>query len=163
MYLQVAEIVSICKAKGWVQPRIYQACVQILLCFIDLSSQCSMYNAITRAIEPELIPCCRKFGIRVVVYNPLAYVIQDDFLNRRRHECYSGGLFSGKITSIVDAPTTGRFITTTASGKLYRDRYLRNGNFDALNHLKDVAVRVRSSGSLTWAFDNFSRLSIISA
>ncbi|KAJ7905443.1 Aldo/keto reductase [Mycena olivaceomarginata] len=105
---EVAEIVSICKAKGWVQPRIYQA----------------MYNAITRAIEPELIPCCRKFGIRVVVYNPLA-----------------GGLFSGKITSIVDAPTTGRFITTTASGKLYRDRYLRNGNFDALNHLKDVAAQ----------------------
>ena len=31
-----------------------------------------MYNAITRAMEPELLPCCRKFGLRVVCYNPLA-------------------------------------------------------------------------------------------
>ena len=31
-----------------------------------------MYNAVTRAMEPELVPCCRKFGLRIVVYNPLA-------------------------------------------------------------------------------------------
>ncbi|KAJ7452473.1 Aldo/keto reductase [Mycena galericulata] len=105
---EVAEIVGICKAKGWIQPKIYQA----------------MYNAITRAIESELVPCCRKFGLRVVVYNPLA-----------------GGLFAGKVASVVDAPNTGRFNTATASGKLYRDRYLKNGNFDALNHLKNVAAQ----------------------
>ncbi|KAJ6502595.1 Aldo/keto reductase [Mycena sanguinolenta] len=105
---EVAEVVSICKVKGWIQPKIYQA----------------MYNAITRAIEPELVPCCRKFGIRVVIYNPLA-----------------GGLFAGKITSVADAPTTGRFINTTASGKMYRDRYLKDGNFEALNHLKEVAAQ----------------------
>jgi hypothetical protein len=30
----------------------------------------------TREIEPELVPCCpsRKYGIRVVVYNPLAHI-----------------------------------------------------------------------------------------
>ncbi|KAJ7172524.1 Aldo/keto reductase [Mycena filopes] len=105
---EVAEVVSICKAKGWVQPKIYQA----------------MYNAITRAIEPELVPCCRKFGIRIVIYNPLA-----------------GGLFAGKLSSPTDAPTTGRFNVGTASGKMYRDRYLKNGTFDALNHLKDVAAQ----------------------
>ncbi|KAJ6596843.1 Aldo/keto reductase [Mycena vulgaris] len=104
----VAEIVSICKTKGWIEPKIYQA----------------MYNAITRAIEPELVPCCRKFGIRLVVYNPLA-----------------GGLFAGKVMS-ADAPDTGRFNPATPSGKMYRDRYLKNGNFDALNHLKEVAVRL---------------------
>ncbi|KAJ7774776.1 Aldo/keto reductase [Mycena metata] len=117
---EVAEVVSICKAKGWVQPKIYQA----------------MYNAITRAIEPELVPCCRKFGIRVVVYNPPA-----------------GGLFAGKLTSLTDAPTTGRFNTGTLSGKMYRDRYLRNGNFDALNHLKVVAAQhdLRLTGiALRW-------------
>lgn len=32
-----------------------------------------MYNAVTRAMEAELVPCCRKFGLRIVVYNPLAY------------------------------------------------------------------------------------------
>lgn len=31
-----------------------------------------MYNPITRAIESELVPCLRKFGIRLVIYNPLA-------------------------------------------------------------------------------------------
>ena len=41
---EVAEIWNIANEKGWVKPRIYQA----------------MYNAITRDIEKELIPCCRK-------------------------------------------------------------------------------------------------------
>jgi aflatoxin B1 aldehyde reductase len=49
-------MVDIAKRYNWVQPRIYQA----------------MYNAITRPIEPELVPCLRKFGINLVVYNPLA-------------------------------------------------------------------------------------------
>lgn len=31
-----------------------------------------MYNAVTREIEPELVPCLRKYGIRLVIYNPLA-------------------------------------------------------------------------------------------
>lgn len=34
-----------------------------------------MYNAVTREMEAELVPCCRKFGIRIVVYNPLACVL----------------------------------------------------------------------------------------
>ena len=33
---------------------------------------CSMYNAVTREMESELVPCCRKYGIRIVIYNPLA-------------------------------------------------------------------------------------------
>lgn len=44
---EVAEIVNIARERKLVQPKIYQA----------------MYNAITRAIEPELVPCCRKYGI----------------------------------------------------------------------------------------------------
>jgi len=44
---EVAEIVNIARERGLVQPKIYQA----------------MYNCITRAIEPELVPCCRKYGI----------------------------------------------------------------------------------------------------
>lgn len=41
---EVAEIVTLANERGWVRPTIYQA----------------MYNAITRSIETELIPCCRK-------------------------------------------------------------------------------------------------------
>ena len=31
-----------------------------------------MYNAITRSLEQELIPTCKRYGLDVVVYNPLA-------------------------------------------------------------------------------------------
>ncbi|THH05376.1 hypothetical protein EW145_g4847 [Phellinidium pouzarii] len=53
---KVAEIAITCKKNGWIQPKIYQA----------------MYNAITRSMESELVPCCRKYGLRIVIYNPLA-------------------------------------------------------------------------------------------
>ncbi|MCO5579480.1 hypothetical protein L7F22_033335 [Adiantum nelumboides] len=61
---EVAEIVATARERGLLVPRIYQA----------------MYNAMTRAIEEELVPCLRKYGIRLVVYNPLA-----------------GGLLTGKV------------------------------------------------------------------
>jgi aflatoxin B1 aldehyde reductase len=41
---EVAEIWNITNERGWVKPTIYQA----------------MYNSITRTIEEELVPCCRK-------------------------------------------------------------------------------------------------------
>jgi aflatoxin B1 aldehyde reductase len=31
-----------------------------------------MYNAIQRNIETELIPACRRYGLDLVVYNPIA-------------------------------------------------------------------------------------------
>jgi aflatoxin B1 aldehyde reductase len=104
---EVAEIVGICKANNWVQPKIYQA----------------MYNAITRAIEAELVPCLRKFGIRLVIYNPLA-----------------GGFFAGKISSQQsEAPAGGRFDTSKPIGKMYSARYLQQGYFDALKVLQAAA------------------------
>ena len=44
-----------------------------LLCLIVVVLP-RMYNAITRSMESELVPCARKFGLRIVIYNPLAYV-----------------------------------------------------------------------------------------
>lgn len=96
---EVAEICTIAKERGWVRPSTYQA----------------MYNVITRDIESELLPCCRKFGLDIVVYNPLA-----------------GGLFSGKINSVDLAPTDGRFSDSYKYGKLYRDRFLNKANMEAL-------------------------------
>ncbi|KAG8764288.1 hypothetical protein FRC11_005092 [Ceratobasidium sp. 423] len=55
MAWEVAEIVILCRANGWIQPTIYQG----------------IYNAVHRAIEPELLPCLRKFGIAFYLYNPL--------------------------------------------------------------------------------------------
>ncbi|KAH7930820.1 Aldo/keto reductase [Leucogyrophana mollusca] len=106
---EVAEVVSICKANGWVQPKIYQV----------------MYNAITRDMETELLPCCRKFGIRIVIYNPLA-----------------GGLFAGKVMSTEDSvPDGSRFDARTNQGANYRARYLKEGYFKALELIKGVAEK----------------------
>ncbi|KAF4603888.1 hypothetical protein EYR38_004304 [Pleurotus pulmonarius] len=53
---EVAEIVGICKANGYILPTVYQG----------------IYNAIHRNVEPELFPCLRKFGIAFYEFNPLA-------------------------------------------------------------------------------------------
>ncbi|THV02735.1 aflatoxin B1-aldehyde reductase [Dendrothele bispora CBS 962.96] len=53
---QVAEMVTICRAKGWVVPTVYQG----------------VYNPIDRTIETELIPCLRHFNIKFAAYCPLA-------------------------------------------------------------------------------------------
>jgi aflatoxin B1 aldehyde reductase len=47
-----------------------------------------MYNAIMRAVEPELFKCLGNYGIRFHAYNPLA-----------------GGAFSKSLAG-VDRPTT---------------------------------------------------------
>ena len=96
---EVAEVVLTCKYNGWVRPTVYQG----------------MYNAITRGIEPELVVACRRYGLDIVVYNPIA-----------------GGLFSGKIKSKDFVPADGRFSDQTHMGKMYRNRYYRDSTFRAL-------------------------------
>ncbi|KAK3986758.1 putative aflatoxin B1 aldehyde reductase member [Cladorrhinum sp. PSN332] len=111
---EVAEIVMTCEHHGWVRPTVYQG----------------MYNAITRGIEKELIPACKRYGLDVVVYNPLA-----------------GGLFSGKIKSQDFVPAEGRFSDAAPhSGRLYRDRYFRESTFRALEVVEGAVGRV---GGLT--------------
>lgn len=83
-----------------------------------------MYNAVTRGIETELIPVCRRFGIDIVVYNPLA-----------------GGLFSGKY-KLDEKPTDGRFSDVSAKvGANYRERYFRNSTFEALSVVQPVVEK----------------------
>ncbi|KII89013.1 hypothetical protein PLICRDRAFT_593148 [Plicaturopsis crispa FD-325 SS-3] len=55
MSWEVAEIVGICKANGYVQPTVYEG----------------LYNAVQRNVEPELFPCLRKFGIAFYAFSPL--------------------------------------------------------------------------------------------
>lgn len=89
-----------CKYNGWVRPTIYQG----------------MYNCITRTIEAELLVACRRYGLDIVVYNPIA-----------------GGLFSGKIKTKDMIPESGRFSTVNAGqGSSYRKRYFRDSTFKAL-------------------------------
>ncbi|KAI0101724.1 aflatoxin B1 aldehyde reductase member 2 [Nemania sp. FL0031] len=105
---EVAEAVMICKYNGWVRPTIYQA----------------MYNAITRGIEPELIPTCRRYGLEIVVYNPIA-----------------GGLFSGKIKSADYQIEEGRFSAKNPSSANYRARYLKDSTFRALQTIERAIAK----------------------
>ncbi|EOO04195.1 putative aflatoxin b1 aldehyde reductase member 2 protein [Phaeoacremonium minimum UCRPA7] len=118
---EVAEIVLTCKYNGWVRPSIYQG----------------MYNCITRSIEAELIPACRRYGLDVVIYNPIA-----------------GGIFSGKIKSKDMTPAEGRFSDTAKSGKMYRGRYFRDSTFKALQVIETAVEKEGLSmieTALRWA------------
>jgi len=114
---EVAEVVMTCKYNGWVRPTVYQA----------------MYNCVTRSIEAELLPACRRYGIDVVVYNPIA-----------------GGLLSGKIKSRDMVPAEGRFSDTSGTGKIYRSRYFNDGTFRALQ-LIEGAVEKQGLGMVQTA------------
>jgi aflatoxin B1 aldehyde reductase len=112
---QVAEAVLLCERNGWKPPTVYQG----------------MYNAVTRAAEPECIPACRRFKLRFVAYNPLA--------------C---GLLTGKHTDLGRTPAAGRF-----SGQYYRDRYWKEEYFGALAAVSKVASKSRitpADASLRW-------------
>lgn len=103
---QVAEIVEICRAEGWIEPTVYQG----------------MYNALTRDVERELLPCLNNYGMAFYAYNPLA-----------------GGLLSGKHQSVETLPAVGRF----ASFDGYQSRYWKPAYFDVINN---IAARCRAEG-----------------
>lgn len=77
-----------------------------------------MYNLVARGIEQELLPFCRKFGIGVVPYNPLA-----------------GGLLTGKHTK-GEPPKKG---TRFDLKETYQDRYWHPRLFDAAQELCGIA------------------------
>ena len=97
---QVADIWHICKRNGWVLPTAYQG----------------RYNAIARAVESELFPSLRNFGIRFYAYNPLA-----------------GGLLTGKYADMQKIPEDGRF----GLRKEYRNRYWKASYFDAIEEIRN--------------------------
>ncbi|KAH7325880.1 NADP-dependent oxidoreductase domain-containing protein [Stachybotrys elegans] len=106
---EVAEVVMTCKYNGWVRPSVYQG----------------MYNCITRNIDAELFTACRRYGLDIVVYNPIA-----------------GGLFSGKIKSKDIVPDSGRFSdVSTAQGSNYRNRYFRESTFRSLQVVEAAAEK----------------------
>ncbi|KAJ7356416.1 NADP-dependent oxidoreductase domain-containing protein [Mycena albidolilacea] len=92
---EVAQICQICKRNGWVMPTVYQG----------------VYNALHRAVEAELIPCLRAYGISFYIYNPLA-----------------GGFL------------TDRFNPDCKHGAHGRMRYWNEPNFKALDLLRPVVA-----------------------
>ncbi|KAL4971886.1 NADP-dependent oxidoreductase domain-containing protein [Aspergillus desertorum] len=104
---EVAEIVMTCQARGWVRPTVYQA----------------MYNALIRTVEAELIPACRRYGLDIVVYNPIA-----------------AGVLAGSYKSPA-LPEQGRFSAQNPTGQRYRDRYFKETTFAAVRIIEAAASR----------------------
>jgi aryl-alcohol dehydrogenase-like predicted oxidoreductase len=100
---QVAEILWICEKRGYHPYYISQP----------------MYNLIARGIEDEYLPFCRRFGVAVVPYNPLA-----------------GGLLTGKH-SRQSGPAPG---TRFDGNKMYQDRYWLEDDFAAVEELRSIAA-----------------------
>lgn len=98
---EVAEIASICRLNSWIVPTVYQG----------------MYNATTRQVETELLPCLRYFGMKFYAYNPLA-----------------GGLLTGKYhyEDKDGSQPAGRFFGNSWA-TAYRDRYWKESHFQAID------------------------------
>jgi aryl-alcohol dehydrogenase-like predicted oxidoreductase len=99
---QVAEIHCISQKNGYLPPFISQP----------------MYNLLARAIEDEYLPFCKRFGVAVIPYNPLA-----------------GGLLTGKQSKESKPIAGSRF----DGNKMYLDRYWHDDDFAAVGELKAVA------------------------
>jgi aryl-alcohol dehydrogenase-like predicted oxidoreductase len=100
---QVAEILWICEKRGFHPYHVSQP----------------MYNLIARGIEEEYLPFCKRFGVAVVPYNPLA-----------------GGLLTGKHSQQT-GPTPG---TRFDGNKMYQDRYWLADDFAAVEELRSIAA-----------------------
>jgi aryl-alcohol dehydrogenase-like predicted oxidoreductase len=98
---QVGEIHWLCEKQGFKPPYISQP----------------MYNLLAHGIEDEYLPFCKRFGVAVVPYNPLA-----------------GGLLTGK-----HARQRGPIAGTRFDGnKLYLDRYWHGDYFAAVEELAAI-------------------------
>ncbi len=93
------------------------------------------YNILFREFENELFPLCRQEEVGVIVYNPLA-----------------GGFLTGKHKNTPEPEAQGRFNLGTA-GKLYRERYWKNAQFEAVEKMKEFfkdSGKLLTQVSLAW-------------
>jgi aflatoxin B1 aldehyde reductase len=75
-----------------------------------------------RTIEPELIPACRRYGLDIVIYNPIA-----------------AGVLAGKYKSADTIPSEGRFSAQSPTGQNYRNRYFKDTTFAAVQVIEAAA------------------------
>ncbi|KAG9126374.1 hypothetical protein FRC07_003680 [Ceratobasidium sp. 392] len=130
MAWEVAEVVGLCRANGWIQPTVYQG----------------IYNAVHRAVEPELLPCLRKFNIAFYLASyTLSYVCYMREANNWISQKYNplcGGWLTGRFKTIADSAEPGsRFDSnrTDSQTKNYRARYWREEYFRALEIVDKAA------------------------
>lgn len=77
-----------------------------------------------RPIEAELFAACRRYGIDIVFFNPLA-----------------AGVLAGKYKS-AEIPAEGRFSDAGGSlGTMYRGRYFKDATFHSLSIIEPVVEK----------------------
>ena len=123
---------AMCDAFGLPRPDTYQG----------------MYNCVTRAVEPELLPALRALDMRFLAYNPLA-----GGLLTGKHEAGGGGGGDKNASS----SRRGRF----SENKMYLDRFWRPEYFAAVDAIaaacgKHEGLTV-ADASLLWLYSH-SRL-----
>ena len=97
------------------------------------------YSLLLRDAEESLLPVAQRFGMGVMVYNPLA-----------------GGLLSGKYAPRSE-PTAGERFTLGSTGEIYRDRYWSDANLDAAQAVtREAAAHGLSpvTASVAWVLTN---------
>lgn len=118
---EVARICEICDRYGFIKPTVYQG----------------LYNALHRAIEPELFPCLRHYGLSLYCFNPLAGGFLTDRYKRDTAEFEAGTRFDPKRWQ----------------GKLFHSRYWNDLYFDALDIIRPAAKKhglTESECALRW-------------
>ena len=113
---QVADAYHLCSSRGWPLPEVYQG----------------MYNAVTRDVEVELLPCLRHLGISFYAYNPLA-----------------GGLLTGRYLGATAIPSSGRFHEQAN----YVPRYWRHSYLNSMERVQaacDAAGGSMTAAALQW-------------
>ncbi|XP_075133979.1 aflatoxin B1 aldehyde reductase member 2-like [Leptodactylus fuscus] len=124
---KVMEIYYICKQRNWVLPTVYQG----------------MYNATTRQVETELLPCLRQLGIRFYAFNPLA-----------------GGMLTGryKYEDKDKEQAPSRYFGNPWS-EIYINRYWKKHHFQGIDLVQKALEEAYSkdrpsltSASLRWMY-----------
>ncbi|WP_268963268.1 aldo/keto reductase family protein [Qaidamihabitans albus] len=101
---QIEAAMALCEAHGWSPP---------------ISDQ-PQYSLLWRGIEPEVLPTCRRLGMGVIAWSPLAM-----------------GVLTGKYSDASDAPVGTR---GQGSAGHFLDRYLRRPDvLPAVGRFRDLA------------------------
>ncbi|KAH7139762.1 NADP-dependent oxidoreductase domain-containing protein [Dactylonectria estremocensis] len=106
MSWEVAQISEICIRNDWIRPTVYQG----------------VYNALHRAIEPELMTCLRKYGMSLYAFQPLA-----------------GGFLTGRYRPDMkddEYEAGSRFDPKKWQGRLHHGRYINDCYFEALEVIR---------------------------
>ncbi|KAF8944533.1 hypothetical protein BGZ47_004127 [Haplosporangium gracile] len=107
---------------SWNVAQIYEICKQNG--YVRPSVYQGMYNPIARSVTTELLPCLKHYNMDFYAYNPI-----------------SGGVLSGKYKFVGDEVKEGhRYDPNTRFGKMFRQRYWTETNFEAVQALTKVAT-----------------------